>query len=136
AYGDFQSNMERYWCLRWLAQQNNRQVEAVVLKDEVFRLVDIPLVIRLAGTPPMTRGAQVRLDLIGWDEVELTVEARLLEVISTPGADAAAPDEEDALSDTEAETDVASGEQAAAIATELDTELETEPEPGQNPLAQ
>ena len=133
AYGDFQSNMERYWCLRWLAQENARQIEAVVLKDEVFRLVDIPLVIKLSGTPPMARGAQVRLDLIGWDEVELTVEARLLEVISTPGADAAAADEEDELSDTEAETDVASGEQAAAITAEL----EAQPEPVvQNPLGQ
>lgn len=133
AYGDFQSNMERYWCLRWLAQENARQIEAVVLKDEVFRLVDIPLVIKLSGTPPMARGAQVRLDLIGWDEVELTVEARLLEVISTPGADAAAADEEDELSDTEAETDVASGEQAAA----LTAELEAQPEPVvQSPLVQ
>ena len=107
--------MERYWCLRWLGQENSRLVEAVVLKDEIFRLIDIPLVIRLSGTAPMARGAQVRLDLIGWDEVDLTVEARLLEVIAVPGADAVAQaEEEDEISDTEAETDVASGEQAAA----------------------
>ncbi|NMM27070.1 MAG: RNB domain-containing ribonuclease [Glaciimonas sp.] len=115
AYGDFQSNMERYWCLRWLGQENSRLVEAVVLKDEIFRLIDIPLVIRLSGTAPMARGAQVRLDLIGWDEVDLTVEARLLEVIAVPGADTLVQtEEEDEISDTEAETDVASGEQAAA----------------------
>jgi exoribonuclease-2 len=74
--------MERYWCLRWLQQENARQVDAVVLKDEVLRLVDIPLVIRLPGMPQTARGAQVRLDILRWDEVDLTVEARLLEVLN------------------------------------------------------
>lgn len=82
AYADFQSNMERYWCLRWLAQENARQVDAVVLKDEVLRLVDIPLVIRLPGMPQAARGTHVRLDLLRWDEVDLSVEARLLEIAS------------------------------------------------------
>ena len=80
AYGDFQSNMERYWCLRWLAQENARQVDAVVLKDEVLRLVDIPLIIKLPGMPQVPRGTQVKLDLLRWDEVDLTIEARLLEI--------------------------------------------------------
>ncbi len=83
AYADFQNNMERYWCLRWLGQENARQVEAVVLKDEVLRLVDIPLIIRLPGMPQVARGAQVRLDILRWDEVDLTVEARLLEMLTT-----------------------------------------------------
>jgi exoribonuclease-2 len=38
AYADFQSGMERYWCLRWLQQEQVRQVDAVVLKDEILRL--------------------------------------------------------------------------------------------------
>lgn len=83
AYADFQNNMERYWCLRWLGQEEKRQVEAVVLKDEVLRLVDIPLIIRLPGMPQTARGAQVRLDILRWDEVDLEVEARLLELLST-----------------------------------------------------
>jgi exoribonuclease II len=79
-YADFQSNMERYWCLRWLEQQQARQVDAVVLKEEVLRLVDIPLVLRLPGMPPAQRGIHVRVDLLRWDEIELTVEARLLAI--------------------------------------------------------
>ena len=91
AYGDHQSNMERYWCLRWLGQQDQRQVEAVVLKDEVLRLVDIPLIIRLPGMPSVARGAQVKLDILRWDEVDLTIEARILEI---PTTDAVAADAE------------------------------------------
>jgi exoribonuclease-2 len=95
-YADFQSGMERYWCLRWLAQEQARQVDAVVLKDEILRLVDIPLVIRLPGMPQVARGLQVKLDLLRWDEVDLTVEARLLEIpTAQPAADAQQMDDEE-----------------------------------------
>ena len=89
AYAEFQSQMERYWCLRWLSQQNTRQVDAVVIRDEVVRLVDIPLFINLPGMPQLARGALVRLDLVRWDEVDLSVEARLLEVVPAVSADVA-----------------------------------------------
>jgi len=95
-YADFQSGMERYWCLRWLAQEQARQVDAVVLKDEILRLVDIPLVIRLPGMPQVARGLQVKLDLLRWDEVDLTVEARLLEIpAAQPAAEAQQMDDEE-----------------------------------------
>ena len=88
--------MERYWCLRWLGQEDAKQVDAVVLKDEVLRLVEIPLVIRLPGMQQVARGAQVRLDIVRWDEVDLSLEARLLEVAAAaPDAGLALDDDED-----------------------------------------
>ncbi len=108
AYADFQSGMERYWCLRWLAQENARQVDAVVLKDEVLRLVDIPLIIRLPGMPQAARGVHVKLDLIRWDEVDLTIEARLIEMTTEPA------DAEEAAALVVEEEDAASEEEAAA----------------------
>jgi exoribonuclease-2 len=100
AYAEFQSAMERYWCLRWLSQEQARQVEAVVLKEEIVRLVDIPLVLKLPGMTVLPRGTQIKLDLLRWDEVDLSVEARLLEVEAGPG-DAAMAEVEDALADEE-----------------------------------
>ena len=105
AYADFQNTMERYWCLRWLTQESIRVVDAVVLKDEVLRLTDIPLVIQMPGLQSLARGAQVRLELLHWDEVDLSVQARLLEVVATP------------LQVSEAETEVE---------TEVETEAEEE----------
>lgn len=96
AYNDFQQTMERYWCLRWLGQENAKTADAVVLKDEVLRLVEIPLIVRLAGMPPVARGAQVKLDIVRWDELDLTLEARLLEVAApATGADAEPEDDEE-----------------------------------------
>lgn len=104
AYADFQNTMERYWCLRWLTQESIRVVDAVVLKDEVLRLTDIPLVIQMPGLQSLARGAQVRLELLHWDEVDLSVQARLLEVITTPSmAPELEPEEEAAVETAEAE---------------------------------
>jgi exoribonuclease-2 len=109
AYGDHQANMERYWCLRWLGQEDKRQVEAVVLKDEVLRLVDIPLIIRLPGMPQVARGAQVKLDILRWDEVDLTIEARILEIPATEAvaADAELDYEDEEVVDVGGEADAA-----------------------------
>jgi exoribonuclease-2 len=96
AYADFQNIMERYWCLRWLAQESVRQVDAVVLKDEVLRLVEVPLVIPMPGVKH-PRGTQVRLELISWDELDLTVQARVLEVSVISDAISDEMDEESEL---------------------------------------
>lgn len=69
--------MERYWCLRWLQQQELRTVEASVLRDDLVRLDCAPLVTRVAGMPALERGHKVTLDILGYDELALEVECRL-----------------------------------------------------------
>jgi exoribonuclease-2 len=100
AYNDFQQTMERYWCLRWLGQEGVKQADAVVLKDDVLRLSDVPLVIRLAGMPQVARGTPVRLDIVRWDEVDLSLEARLLEVVAAPVEEMAIEEDEGNMGDT------------------------------------
>jgi len=107
AYADFQNTMERYWCLRWLAQESVRQVDAVVLRDEVLRLVDVPLIVPMPGVKH-PRGTQIRLELIGWDELDLTVQARVLEVstVSAAVVDDASDDTGDDIVDDPSATDI------------------------------
>ena len=120
AYNEHQQNMERYWCLRWLGQQEARQVDAVVLKDEVLRLVEIPLIIRLPGMPSVARGAQVKLDILRWDELDLTIEARLLDVPVTTevSADAELDYEEEEAGD-QSSLEAAQAEGVAEVGPEL-----------------
>jgi exoribonuclease-2 len=56
-----------------------RKVQAVQLRDDVVRLIDIPLSVPMTGAK-YARGTQVTIELISWDEVDLSLQARLLEV--------------------------------------------------------
>ncbi len=111
AYAEFQSTMERYWCLRWLDQHSARHVDAVLLKDDVLRLVDVPLIIAMPGTRH-PRGTQLKIELISWDEIDLSVQARVLEV----NASAVALDEAMELE----EADIADEAETAAEQTAQD----------------
>lgn len=79
AWGDYQSSMERYWCMRWLQQQGLRTVEASVLRDDLVRLNCAPFVTRVAGLPELERGHTVTLDILGFDELALELDCRLRE---------------------------------------------------------
>ncbi|GGX21799.1 RNB domain-containing ribonuclease [Undibacterium macrobrachii] len=121
AYGDFQTNMERYWCLRWLGQEKRQQVDAVVLKDEVLRLLEIPLIIRLPGMPQMARGAQVRLEVIRWDELDLSIEVRLLEMLATStDEDLEEAPEDEVVDQVAPETELIESDVAHSLTTEVD----------------
>ena len=102
AYADFQATMERFWCLRWLAQHEIKHTDAVLLKDDLLRLLEIPLVIPMTGVRH-ARGTQLKLELIDWDEVDLTVQARVLEVVTTATtlAEEIEVEEADALNEEE-----------------------------------
>ncbi|RPH67470.1 MAG: RNB domain-containing ribonuclease [Burkholderiales bacterium] len=80
AYLDFQHRMERYWCLRWIRQEGLRRVEAVVVHDDLLRLADAPLYFRLPGVPMVAPGRRIVVDLVAVDEVDLSIEARFVEL--------------------------------------------------------
>jgi len=95
----------------------------VVLKDEVLRLVDIPLIIKLPGMPQAPRGASVKLDLVRWDEVDLSVEARLHEIVAVPVVEMEEePEEELSAELTDQPSEPANGE-----LPEADIEINTTP---------
>ncbi len=100
AYADFQTRMERYWCLRWLRQEKLRRVAATVLKGDVLRVDGLPFIARVPGLPAFARGQRLELDLLDTDEVELTIEARLHQILATPTDDGEVGAEEE-ISDDE-----------------------------------
>ena len=52
AYQDFQRDLESYWSLVWLEQQNAVETQAQILKEDLVRIDGLPLVIRATGIPP------------------------------------------------------------------------------------
>ncbi len=81
AWNDFQNSMERYWCLRWLQQQNISTCLATVLKEDLVRLSNAPLVTRLSGMPELGRGQQIELRIQGFDELGLELDCGYLSAI-------------------------------------------------------
>ena len=73
AYAEFQRNMERYWCLRWLEQEGIELSMAEVLREETVRLDRLPLVARVASLPPLPPGTLVEVAISGKDLFELSL---------------------------------------------------------------
>ncbi|ARP96621.1 ribonuclease catalytic domain-containing protein [Bordetella genomosp. 13] len=76
AWAEFQSAMERYWCLRWIKQQGLTRAVAHVLRDDLVRLAQAPLVTRVGGLPELERGTAVEIDILGRDELALELDCR------------------------------------------------------------
>ncbi|MDR2926013.1 MAG: RNB domain-containing ribonuclease [Azoarcus sp.] len=87
-YIEFQRRIERYWCVRWLRQNNAQVYEATVLRDNLVRLADIPLVIRMPSLPPQLPGSKISLSVVGSDLIDVEVDARYLATLAEPGLDA------------------------------------------------
>jgi exoribonuclease-2 len=81
AYAEFQQRMERYWCLRWVAQKPGMRYDAVVVRDELVRLASAPLYFRMPELPALqlAAGRRIVVDLVAQDELELSVAARFVD---------------------------------------------------------
>ncbi|GAB3627206.1 ribonuclease catalytic domain-containing protein [Pandoraea terrae] len=95
AYAEHQSRMERYWCLRWLLQENKRQVQASVLKGDTVRLNEAPLTVIAPGLGAHARGTQILLDVLSVDVVTLTVSLRVAQVLGAGAGALAEVDDSD-----------------------------------------
>ena len=120
AYNDFQHAIERYWTIRWLAQQEVTVLEAVVMKEGLVRAETLPLVFKALGCESLPRGTKVRVRLAGTDALTLDVHASLVARLDGAGAAEAAAEEE---------VDEEDAAQAAPIA--LAIEVNDEPAVGE-----
>lgn len=84
AYNGFQSGIERYWTLQYLAQNGIAELEAAVMKDGLVRAETLPLVFRALGADSLPRGARVRVRLTGSDPLTLDLHASVVARIDDP----------------------------------------------------
>jgi exoribonuclease-2 len=98
AYNAFQSQVERYWSLRYLMQNDVCELEAAVMKDGLVRAETLPLVFRAVGAEQLGRGTGVRVRVGAIDLLTLDVAASVvarLDVQAAGSADDAASAAED-----------------------------------------
>jgi len=75
-YAEFQSQMERYWCLRWLEQEKVTETTATVIRENLVRFDALPIVMRVADLPTLSSEASVRLAIGHIDLLTTTLEVR------------------------------------------------------------
>jgi exoribonuclease-2 len=84
AYADHQRRMEYFWCLRWLKQENRKQVVASVVKDDLVRLEEIPLLLHVPALGVHARGTRLLMEVMSIDELTVEASVRMLHVLDAP----------------------------------------------------
>ena len=81
AYADFQRQMERYWCLRWLQQQGVTEIDATVRREQLVRIDHLPLMLRVPSLPgDLLPGQRVHLAVESIDLLVPEISCRFLEL--------------------------------------------------------
>jgi exoribonuclease-2 len=60
-YGDFQQQMETYWCCRWLMQEKVTETTGTVIRENLVRFDRLPIVRRFDDLPFSAPGAIVAI---------------------------------------------------------------------------
>ncbi|PMS23239.1 ribonuclease II [Trinickia dabaoshanensis] len=114
AYADHQRRMEYFWCLRWLTQENKKEVVAAVVKGDLVRLEEVPLLLHVPGLGVHARGTRIVLEVMAVDELTVEASVRPIRVLDAPGANALAPEEEEGEFVESADASAESEEEARA----------------------
>ena len=78
AYNEYQRSMERYWCLRWLQQENVTETGATAWRENLVRLDGLPFVARIIGAPTLNPGDRIRVALSDIDLLDNDLTCRYL----------------------------------------------------------
>ena len=95
AYSDFQTRMERYWCLQYLIQEAFTEVTATVWRENLVRIDGMFFITKVPSLPELKVGSKVLLEIKHIDTllIELTckfkqiVETEVLEITEIENAD-------------------------------------------------
>jgi exoribonuclease-2 len=87
AYADFQRAMERYWCLRWLLLNERKTLTAHVIRENLLRCDDLPLVLRVPSVPECKPGQVLVLSVENIDLLDAEIHLRFVEMLGSPISD-------------------------------------------------
>ncbi|MDR0234484.1 MAG: RNB domain-containing ribonuclease [Zoogloeaceae bacterium] len=82
AYANFQRRIERYWCLRWLVQEDIRECMLLARHDELARFERLPLFTRISGTGDCPPGQRMIARIESVDFIQLEVRCHLLKILA------------------------------------------------------
>jgi len=106
SYNAYQGAMERFWTLKYLQQNAVSELIGAVVKENMVRADELPLVLQVLGARDLPRAAKVRVKLGDIDEITLDLVGTVVERLDltaagpaagTPGSEPAGDDEDEVL---------------------------------------
>ena len=80
AYSDFQTRMERYWCLQYLVQEKVEEISATVWRENLVRFDHMPYITKVHSLPELSVGTRVNLEVKRVDTLMMEIEVRFKSV--------------------------------------------------------
>jgi len=105
AYNEFQTRMERYWCLQYLIQENISEIDATVWRENLVRLESLPYMTKVHSLPATKPGTKVRLAVQKVDTLLMELECKFLHVVEEAMSAEAMPEESNAPVETASHSD-------------------------------
>jgi exoribonuclease-2 len=90
AYSEFQTRMERYWCLQYLVQEGVQEVGATVWRENLVRLDGMPFITKVHSLPELAPGTPVRLQIKRIDPLLMELDTRYVPAGSVAQSDSTA----------------------------------------------
>ncbi len=83
AYSEFQTRMERYWCLRYLIQEKLTEVTATVWRENLVRIDGMFYITKVPSLPELKVGTKVSLEIKHIDTLLMELNCKFKAVIET-----------------------------------------------------
>jgi len=81
AYNEFQTRMERYWCLQYLIQEQLTEITATVWREKLVRLDGLIFITKVAGLPELKVGTKVKLEINAVNTLLMEVNCKFKGVV-------------------------------------------------------
>jgi exoribonuclease II len=87
AYSDFQTRMERYWCLQYLIQEKLTEVTATVWRENLVRIDGMFYITKVPSLPELKVGTKVLLEIKHIDTLLMELNCKFKQVMETEVAE-------------------------------------------------
>ncbi len=85
SYSEFQTRMERYWCLQYLIQEKFEEVDATVWRENLVRIDGMFYVTKVPSLPVLKAGTKVRLEVKHIDPLLMELQCKFKTVLEGVG---------------------------------------------------
>lgn len=81
SYSDFQTRMERYWCLQYLIQEQLTEVTATVWRENLVRIDGMFFITKVPSLPELKVGTKVSLEIKHIDTLLMELNCKFKQII-------------------------------------------------------